>query len=83
VASCRPPSPVVPSRIDGTIPLVLYNPYSLPAEIELKCRLPGKAGRIRPSMAQILMLPGKSSVILRVPEEAVRCELWPKVKLWH
>jgi hypothetical protein len=52
--------------------IVVHNPYSAGVDIELKCG----------TRADIRHVPGKGAAVLRIPAGAVRCDAWPKIRLW-
>ena len=78
LAACsgqRPPvAQTYPAVRTGlTIPLTVHNPYRVAVEIEMKCD----------GLKTKWVLPGKGFVVVWVPVDATRCEIWPKVRFWR
>ena len=75
-AACSGQKPALtnlPQRTSLMLPLVVYNPYRVSVDIELKCE----------SLKTRWVLPAKGSVVLWIPPDVARCELWPTVKFWR
>jgi hypothetical protein len=60
---------------NGVIKITAYNPYSIRAQIELKCNW-----RIdRFMFHKFIEIPGKHNTIIYVPNNMRDCQIWPKI----
>lgn len=61
----------------GIVTIQAANPYSFDVRLEVKCDWEWQRGRYR--FHQFIVVPGKKSTMISVPNSLRFCEIWPKV----
>lgn len=67
----------VASNSNKITELIVYNPYRLSVQLEVKCDYQNKTKKFR--YHKFVEVPGRKNTIIKTPANLKQCQIWPKI----